>query len=96
VTEALSDNVARSRFELGVDGEKGVVDYRRSGTTLYLTHAEVPASLAGHGLGTRLVRDTLDLIRRRNERMVAVCPFIKAFVRRNPDYAELSAQSNEQ
>ncbi len=92
MAETLSDNVARSRFELGFEGEKGFVDYRRSGTTLYLTHAEVPASLAGRGLGTRLVRDTLDLIRGRNERMVAVCPFIKAFVRRYPDYAGLSAE----
>ena len=91
MAELLSDNVARSRFELGVDGEKGFVDYRRSGTTLHLTHAEVPASLSGHGLGTRLVRETLDLIRSRGERMVAVCPFIKAFVRRHPDYADLSA-----
>ena len=92
MAEAVIDNVARSRFELGPDGAKGFVDYRRSGTTLQLTHAEVPASLAGQGLGTRLVRETLDLIRSRDERMVAVCPFIKDFVRRHPDYADLSAK----
>ncbi len=91
MTDLLSDNTSRSRFELGVDGEKGFVDYRRTGTTLHLTHAEVPAAMAGHGLGTRLVRETLDLIRSRGERMMAVCPFIKDFVRRHPDYADLSA-----
>jgi hypothetical protein len=92
VAETLTDNVARSRFELGEDGEQGFVDYRRSGATLYLNHAEVPSSLAGRGLGTRLVRGTLDLIRSRGERIVPVCPFIKVFIRRYPDYADLSAK----
>ena len=35
--------------------------------------------------------ETLDVTRQRDERMVPVCPFIQAFVRRHPDYADLSA-----
>jgi predicted GNAT family acetyltransferase len=88
----VTDNVARNRFELGLDGASGYIDYRRSGSTLFLNHAEVPAALAGHGVGTRLVRGALDLIRSRGERMVPVCPFIRVFVRRHPAYAELSAE----
>ena len=89
MSETLSDNVARSRFELGADGASGFIDYRRSGLTLFLNHAEVPAALAGHGVGTRLVTETLDLIRVRGERMVPVCPFIQVFIRRHPAYADL-------
>ena len=89
MSEALTDNAARSRFELGASG---FIDYRRVGTVLYLNHAEVPPALSGHGVGTRLVRETLELIRSRGERMVPVCPFIKAFVRRNPAYSDLSAE----
>jgi predicted GNAT family acetyltransferase len=92
VSEKVTDNVGRSRFELGADGARGFIDYRRSGAILRLDHAEVPAALAGHGLGTRLVRESLDLIRSRGERMVPVCPFIKDFVRRHPAYADLSAE----
>jgi uncharacterized protein len=90
VSETLTDNIARSRFELGTEGESGFIDYRRSGGILFLNHAEVPSALAGHGRGTRLVRAALDLIRSRGERIVPVCPFIKAFVRRNPAYADMS------
>jgi uncharacterized protein len=90
VSETVTDNPARSRFELGHDGSGGFIDYRRSGRTLFLNHAEVPDALAGHGVGTRLVREALDLIRSRGERMVPECPFIKAFVRRYPAYADLS------
>ena len=90
MSELVTDNPARSRFELGKDGRSGHIDYRRSGSTLLLNHAEVPEALAGHGLGTRLVRESLDLIRSRGERMVPVCPFIKAFIRRYPAYVDLS------
>jgi hypothetical protein len=92
VSEELTDNAARSRFELGAEAASGFIDYRRSGDILYLNHAEVPAALAGRGLGTRLVRETLELIRRRGERMVPVCPFIKAVVGRDPSYRDLSVE----
>jgi uncharacterized protein len=92
LSENLTDNVARSRFELGAEGARGFIDYHRAGAILRLNHAEVPAALAGHGLGTRLVSETLDLIRARGERMVPVCPFVKAFIRRHPAYADLSVE----
>ena len=87
----LIDNLERHRFELELAGGTAVIDYRRAGATLYLNHAEVPAALGGRGIGTRLVRETLDVIRGRGERVVPVCPFIRAFIARNPTYADLSA-----
>jgi len=43
---------------------------------------------SGHGVGTRMVRATLELLRERGEHAVPVCSFIRAFVRRNPEFAE--------
>jgi len=88
VTGTVIDNVARSRFELPLDGCTAFIDYRRSGDTLYLDHAEVPVACSGHGVGTRMVRATLELLRERGERAVPVCSFIRAFVRRNPEFAQ--------
>ena len=92
MSESVTDNVSKSRFEFGENAASGFIDYRRSGTTLFLNHAEVPAALSGHGVGTRMVKEALDLIRRRGERMVPVCPFVEAVVRRNPAYADLRAE----
>ena len=88
MTGTLTDNVARSRFEMLLEGGTAFIDYRRSGNTLYLDHAEVPAALGGHGVGTRMVRAALELLRERGERAVPVCSFIQAFVRRHPEFAE--------
>jgi len=89
MAEGLRDNTADSRFELELDGGLAFISYRRVGPTLWLNHAEVPAALGGRGLGTALVRQALDLIRSRGERMVPGCSFVAWFVRQHPQYADL-------
>src|SRR5258706_4752706 len=89
MAEGLRDNTADSRFELELDGGLAFISYRRVGPTLWLNHAEVPAALGGRGVGTALVRQGLDLIRSRGERMVAGCSFVAWFVRQHPEYADL-------
>jgi uncharacterized protein len=91
VSEILVDNAAAHRFELAVAGGMAYIDYRRAGSVLFLNHAEVPAALGGQGLGTRLVRQTLELIRSRGERVVPVCSFIRAAMARDAGYDELRA-----
>ncbi len=87
--ETVIDNLAGQRFELAMTGGTASIAYRRSGATLSLNHAEVPVALGGRGLGTRLVRETLELIRSRGERVVPVCPFIRNFIERHAEYADL-------
>src|SRR5258707_4118876 len=91
MAEGLRDNTADSRFELELDGGLAFISYRRVGPTLWLNHAEVPAALGGRGVGTALVRQALDLIRSRGERMVAGRSFVAWVVRQHPEYAYLSA-----
>ncbi|HWG75407.1 MAG TPA: GNAT family N-acetyltransferase [Steroidobacteraceae bacterium] len=101
----VRDNPERRRFELSL-GERGsaFIDYRdrppgpaRAGQggnavrVRVLTHAEVPAALRGGGIGARLTRGTLDLIRARGERIVPACPYVVDFIRRHPDYRDLLA-----
>ncbi|HEX4050472.1 MAG TPA: GNAT family N-acetyltransferase [Steroidobacteraceae bacterium] len=99
----VRDNPERQRFELSL-GEQGsaFIDYRDrptgamtgDGTRVrvrVLTHAEVPAALRGAGIGARLTRGTLDLIRARGERFVPRCPYVVDFIRRYPDYRDLLA-----
>ncbi len=84
------DNPARSRFELVADGQvAGHIRYTVDGDRIVLVHAEVDEAFAGRGHGSRLVRGTLDLIRRTDRPMVNDCPFVARWVARNPEYADL-------
>lgn len=81
------------RFEARIGEEVvGVLDYRRSRDgSLALTHAEVAPRYGGRGFGTALVRAALDDLAARDERIVPVCSFVRAFVRDNPGYRRLVA-----
>jgi uncharacterized protein len=84
----VSDNPAELRYELHVDGElAGEIRYRRLPGAIALVHTEVEPR--GKGLGTELVRGALDDLRARGLKVVPVCPFVGAYIRRHPEYADL-------
>lgn len=89
--ETVQDNVARSRFELSVDGGIAFINYTRSPGARVLTHAEVPPALRGRGLGERLAAATLQLLRAQGEKVVPRCPFVARFIERHQEYADLLA-----
>jgi predicted GNAT family acetyltransferase len=86
VESRVTDNESERRFELHVDGElAGWIDYRRAGDTVALTHAEVPPELRNRGYAETMTREALADLKRRGLRAQAVCPYVVAYVRRNPD-----------
>jgi len=85
----VTDNVARKRFELDLEGGRAFIDYEREGNVVTLLHAEVPAELQGRGIGSALVRGTLELVRARKERVVPVCPFVVDYLARHPQFQDL-------
>jgi predicted GNAT family acetyltransferase len=84
------DNPAELRYELRVDGEPaGLIRYRTEPGVVVLVHTEVFPSAEGRGLGSRLVAGALDDIRARGLKVVPLCPFAAAYVRRHPEYGDL-------
>jgi predicted GNAT family acetyltransferase len=89
--ETLIDDEAASRFELAFGDLVAFVDYRRAGEVLVLTHAEVPPSLQGRGVGAQLVQAVLERVRARGQTVVPRCPFIARYVERHPEFGDLVA-----
>ena len=86
----VQDNPSELRYELLLDGHLvGEILYRLAPDAVVLLHTEVLPSLEGKGLGAQLVAGALDDIRARGLHVVAVCPFVRAYIRRHPDYADL-------
>jgi predicted GNAT family acetyltransferase len=86
----VQDNPNDLRYELLVDGEvAGELQYRRTHDSVALVHTEILRLLEGRGLGARLVAGALDDIRARNLRVTAICPFVRSYIRRHPEYGDL-------
>jgi predicted GNAT family acetyltransferase len=87
---AVRDNPTELRYELLLDDEVvGEIEYRRAPGRIALIHTEVDPALEGGGLGTRLVAGALDDIRARGLQVVPICPFVRSYIRRHPDYGDL-------
>jgi uncharacterized protein len=86
----IRDNKQRSRYELLEDGAlAGFVHYNMRGGRLILVHTEIHEEFGGRGLATQLIRGALDDARRRNLRVVPICPFVESFIERHPEYDDL-------
>lgn len=85
----VTDNPAEHRYEAHTDeGElAGIAEYRLEGAVITFVHTEV--RLEGHGVGGQLARTALDDSRARGLRVVPQCPFIRSWIDKHPDYADL-------
>lgn len=85
----IRDNPARHRYELTLDGVTAFVLYRRKEGVITFIHTEVPPALGGRGVGSRLARHVLESARAEGLRVIPVCPFIAAWMKKHPEYDDL-------
>jgi len=86
----VEDNPGRSRFELRVEGELvGWAEYLPAGESVIIAHTEIDERREGEGLGSVLVRGTLDRIRASGKTVIPTCPFTAAYIQRHPEYVDL-------
>ena len=88
---AVRDNIKLHRFELDLDGHTAISEYRRSGGVLYVMHTEVPKELNGKGIGSALVRGLLDIARTEGSKVKPLCPFVRGYIDKHPEYQDLLA-----
>jgi predicted GNAT family acetyltransferase len=92
MADDVSDNTAKSRYELNVDGHIAFVDYRLRPDRITLVHTEVPSELGGRGIGSKLAKGTLDAVRQRGLKADIRCDFLAAYIQKHPEYADLVAK----
>ena len=88
----VTDNPRASRYELWLGTTRaGLIEYRSEPGVVFLVHTEIDPAFEGQGLGERLVAGALEDLRARGLKLVPLCPFVRAHLRRHPDQADLVA-----
>ncbi|HEX4986390.1 MAG TPA: GNAT family N-acetyltransferase [Burkholderiales bacterium] len=82
-------NEAAKRFEVSVDGRLAFSKYLLAGEKFVVEHTEVPPELEGRGLASRIVRTALDYARANRLKVMPLCPFTAAYIRKHPEYRDL-------
>jgi predicted GNAT family acetyltransferase len=89
MNNVVSDNPARHRYELAVDGHIAATYYAIADGVITFIHTEVPPELGGKGIASKLIGGALDQVRAKGLKVIAQCPFVKAFIDKHADYQDL-------
>ena len=82
------------RWEAALDGAPaGHLEYTRTPDLVVMTHTEVGRSFEGKGVGAALARAALDGARAEGLKVLPVCPFVRGWMDRHPDYEDLEYRS---
>ena len=87
--QRVVNNEKEQRYELRLDAHLAFSRYRRNGDEIAFVHTEVPEELGGRGIGSELVRGALDDVRAKGLRVIPLCPFVRAYIARHPEYLEI-------
>ena len=83
-------NEPEGRFEIWIDDSLSKLDYHRDGHTMIMVHVGVPFELRHQGIAARLTQAALDYADRNALRVIPMCPYAAAYVRRHPEYHRLT------
>lgn len=86
----VRDNPERRQYEAYLGSTlAGHAAYHSQPGIVTVLHTEVDEQLEGRGVGSALVRGMLDDIRIRDAKVLPVCPFVRAFLQRHPEYTDV-------
>ncbi len=85
----LIDNVEQKQYEFHIDSYIPRIEYIKVKNKIYLTHTEVPKKLENKGIGSKLVNQVFDIIKKENLTLIPLCPFVALYIKRHPKWKEL-------
>src|SRR5262249_23031358 len=91
----LKINTQSHRLELDIDGNIAFIEHRFIGDRLILIHTEVPPELEGKGVGTAIVTKALQFAKDNNYKIVPICPFVNAYLKRHKEWNDIIAPDSE-
>lgn len=89
-------NPAENRFETTIDGNLSKLDYIQNGKNFVISHVGVHPSLRGQGVAGKIVEAGLEYARENSFRVIPMCSYAAAYIRRHPEHANLTKQTAEE
>ena len=85
----VRDNKSKHRFEMDAGGDSAVAYYTLAPGVITFNHTEVPPTLRGQGIASRLIRGALEAARAQRMKVVPRCSFVAAYLARHSEFNDL-------
>lgn len=92
----ITHNPAQHAFEVWIDGHLSKLDYIQDGKNFVITHVGVYPEHRGQGVAAKIVDAGLQYARENSLRVIPMCSYAAAYIRRNPQYKELTDQERSE
>lgn len=88
---SIEHNMSARRFEVVVDGQTCVLEYRLADQVMTITHTGVPEQVGGRGIAAELARTAFETARVNGWKVVPACSYASVYITKHPEYADLVA-----
>lgn len=85
-------NPSKNRFETWIENHLSKLDYILDEDTIVMTHVGVFPEHRGQGVAGKLVEIALKYAEVNKLRVIPMCPYVGAYIRRHPRYIDLTKQ----
>lgn len=85
----VKHNPDQQRFEVDLGDATAMLEYVFKGDRLVFTHTDVPPAYGGKGIAGALVKEGLNYAREEGYKVVPMCSFVAAYIKRHPEYNDL-------
>ena len=92
----VTHNQANSMFEVWIDGRLSKLDYIQDEKNFVITHVGVYPEHRGQGVAGKIVEAGLQYAKENSLRVIPMCSYAAAYIRRNPQYVELTNQERSE
>lgn len=89
-------NPNENRFEAWIDEYLSKLDYIQDGKNFVITHVGVHPELRGQGIAGRIVQVSLGYAKEKSLRVIPMCSYAAAYIRKHPEFAELTRQERSE
>lgn len=87
----ITRNDEAKEYQAEFERRKIYIEFIAAKGRIYLVHTEVPKGLEGKGLGSAIVKGTLELIEANGDALFPLCPFVASYIRRHPEWKRILA-----
>jgi predicted GNAT family acetyltransferase len=92
----IAHNQAENTFEVWIDGYLSKLDYIQDDKNFVITHVGVHPELRGQGVAGKIVDASLEYAKQHSLRVVPMCSYAASYIRKNPQYMELTNQDRSE
>ena len=88
-TVEVTNNTAKSRFEVVLGGDTAFAEYHLRPGKIILPHTVVPPAFEGKGVASALARYAFGYAREHGLQVIPTCPFMAGWVKKHPEVHDI-------